>query len=94
MESGKVNLTKERINEIAYVMLLMTLSKQDIQFNPDQFKRRLSNLPQKFRHMPEQFRLISAEEIQEALRIIAHDLVEYSFNFDLKKKKRRKKKEK
>jgi hypothetical protein len=79
-------LSKERINEIAYALLLIVLSKQDLKLDPNTLKREMGNLPQKLQHMPEQFRSISAEELQVATRIICHDLVDYALGFDLKKK--------
>jgi len=86
MESLK-ELSKERINEIAYALLLIVLSKQDLELNPDKLKRELGNIPQKLQHMPEQFRSISTEELQVAIKVVCHDLVDYAFGFDLKKKK-------
>jgi hypothetical protein len=83
-------LSKERINEIAYAVLLITLSKQDLKLDPDKLKREMGNLPQKLQHMPEQFKSISAEELQVAIKFICHDLVDYAFGFDLKKKKAKK----
>lgn len=76
-----MRLSKERINEIAYAVLIMNLSEQSIQFNPQQFKRKMGNLPQKLQFLPEQFRDFSKEELREALKAIAHDLVEYGFGF-------------
>ena len=84
-----MELTKERLNEIAYALLLATLSKQDIQLNPDLLKRKLGNLPQELQHLPEQFRSITAEELQAAAKTIIHDLVDYAFGFNLKEKKSR-----
>lgn len=91
-KENKVELTKDRINEIAYAMLIVNLSEQSIQFNPQQFKRKLGNLPQKLKFLPEQFRDFSKEEIQEALKAIAHDLVNYSFGFSWKDKDEKKEK--
>lgn len=82
-----MELSKERTNEIAYALLLVTLSKQDIQLDPDQFKRKMGNLPQQLQHLPEQFRSFTPEELQIAAKVICHDLVDYAFGFTLKKKK-------
>ncbi len=87
MEIAK-NLSEERIHEIAYAILLIVLSKQDLELNPEKLKREMGNIPQKLQHMPEQFRDISAEELQVATKAVCHDLVEYAFGFDLKKKKK------
>ena len=91
--SEKVVLTKERVNEIAYALLIAVLSNQDIKLNPEQFKRKLCNMPQQLKFLPEQFRGIKPEELQVATREILHDLVDFSLNFDLlssrKKGKRR-----
>jgi len=84
-----MEITKERVNEVAYAFLLVQLSKDSIEFNPQHLKRKLGNLPQTLQHLPEQFRDFSPEELQSAFRIIAHDLVNYAFSFDLKKKNRR-----
>lgn len=81
-------LSKERINEIAYALLLIVLSKQDLELNPEKLKREMGNLPQKLQHMPEQFRSISVEELQVAIKVVCHDLVDYAFGFNLKKKKK------
>ena len=83
-----MELSKERINEIAYALLLIILSKQDLKLDPEKMKRELGNLPQKLQHMPEQFRSISVEELQVAIKTVCHDLVEYAFGFNLKKKKK------
>jgi hypothetical protein len=85
-----MELSKERINEIAYALLLAMLSKQEIQLDPDQLKRRLGNLPQQLQHLPEQFRNITPEEFQAAAKVICHDLVDYAFGFAFKKKNSRK----
>jgi hypothetical protein len=79
-----MELTEERKNEIAYALLLIVLSKQEVQLDPDLLKRKLGNLPQQLRHLPEQLRNISQEEIQAASKIIFHDLVDYAWGFTLK----------
>lgn len=79
--------TKERVNEIAYALLVVTLGKQDLKLDPDRIKREMGNLPQKLQHLPEQFRSITSEELQVACKIICHDLVDYAFSFHLKKKR-------
>ena len=89
MAEEKQKISKERTNEIAYALLLVVLSKDPVKLDPAGFKRKLGNLPQMLKHLPEQFRDIPPEEIQEALKIIFHDLVTYAFNFDLKKSKKR-----
>lgn len=82
-----MEISKERINEIAYALLLVTMSKQNILLDPDRFKRNMGNLPQELQHLPEQFRSISAKELQFASKVICHDLVDYALGFTFKEKK-------
>jgi hypothetical protein len=84
-----MELTKERTNEIAYALLLTMLSKEDLQLDPGQLRRKLGNLPQQRQHLPGSFRTISPEELQVAAKTICHDLVDYAFGFTLKKKTRK-----
>lgn len=85
-------LSKERINEIAYALLIGVLSKENLKFDPEQMKRKMGNLPQRLQHLPEQFKSIDKEELQEACRIICHDLVEFGFGFTWGKDKKSKRK--
>ena len=82
-----MELSKERINEIAYAILIAVLSKEEVELNPDKFKRELGNLSSKRGFIPKQFENIAAEELQMASKIIFHDLVDFAFGFEMKSKK-------
>ena len=66
------------------------LSNEQIDLNPAQFKRKLGNLPQQLQDLPEQFRSISREELQEVSKVIFHDLVDYAFGFTWGKGRKKK----
>lgn len=87
-------LSKERINEVAYAILVGVLSKEYLKFDPEELKRKLGNLPQKLQHLPDPFKSISKEELQEACKVISHDLVDYAFDFTWGKEGKKKKKKK
>jgi hypothetical protein len=88
-KENKMELSKERLLEIAYPLLIMVLSNQEIKFNPQQFKRKLGNLPGELRNLPKEFGGISEEELQAALKKISHDLVDFAFDFELKSKSKK-----
>lgn len=85
-------ISKERIRDVAYALLLIMLSDEEIRLNPEKLKRQIGNLPQLLQHLPEEFRSFSQEELQEAAKVICHDLVDYAFGFALGKKKDKKQK--
>jgi hypothetical protein len=86
-----MEISKERINEMGYALCLVLLSRNEVRFNPEQFKRQLGNLSQELQHLPRQFGGFTREELQEGLKVISHDLVDYAFGFTWGKKKKRKK---
>jgi hypothetical protein len=88
MEDGCMK--QKRIYEIAYAVLLANLSKQNVRFDPQQFKKKLDELPQKRKFLPKGFRDISAEELRKALKAISHALVDNAYDFKLKTEKKKK----
>jgi hypothetical protein len=87
-------ISKERIRDVAYALLLIMLSDEEIRLNPGKLKRQIGNLPQLLQHLPKEFRYFSPEELQEAAKAICHDLVDYAFGFTLGKRDKKDKKKK
>lgn len=85
-------MTKERTKDVAYALLLIMLSDEELRLNPEKLKRQIGNLPQQLKYLPEGFTSFSPEELQEAAKVICHDLVDYAFGFTLGKKKDKKRK--
>jgi hypothetical protein len=86
----KMEISKERLNEIGYALLIAVLSEQEVKLNPSQLKRKIGNLPNQLAHLPKQFGSFSKEELREACSTVMHDLVDYAFGFSFEDKNEKK----
>ena len=76
----------QRRNEITYGILVLVMSKDDnIELNPDTFKRRIGNMTNELAKVGVR---ATQEEIRDAAKSIFEDLVKYAFDFSFKNKKR------
>ncbi|MFC1608693.1 hypothetical protein ACFL2R_03825 [Patescibacteria group bacterium] len=82
-------MDKERANEIAYGLLILALSKQNIELDPDKLKRKLGGASVELAKTGVN---VTKEEVRAASEVIIEDLVKYAFNFSCKSRKSRRKK--